>query len=196
MVYIQYLYKGLGTLGTVSKKVIMMDNNLNVLSYDDNSTIREELESQKVRIVSLSEYTKLLPELYAKVQYGKFDTIVAIGRGGTMIGSYLASKLGIPLVHSVFLRHVGRGKELKLVVDDDSQIKSLHGSLLIVDDWLCEGRAMSHVLNLLPKDAQKTTIVLFNRKGSEYKPDIVGVYVNEDERNIIFPYGPIAFYQY
>jgi len=171
----------------------MSNSELNVLSFNENSTIREavELEPKKVKIVSWREYTNLLTDLYDKVQYGSFDAVVAIGRGGTIIGSYLASKLGIPNVHSVFVRHNGRGRELKVVADDASQIKSLHGSILVADDWLCEGRAMRYVLNQLPKDASVTTLVMFNRKGSEFKPDIVGAYADEDERDIILPYGPI-----
>lgn len=171
----------------------MENSELSVLSFNENSTVQEasELRQKKVKIISWREYTDLLPRLYDKVQYRDFDAIVAIGRGGTMVGSYLASKLGIPKIHSIFVRHVGRGREMKIVADEVDQIKDLHGSLLVVDDWLCEGRAMRYVLNLLPKNASITTLVLFNREGSEFKPDIVGTYLNKDERDIILPYGPI-----
>jgi len=47
------------------------------------------------------------------------------------------------------------------------------------------------VLDLIPKTASVTTLVMFNREGSELKPDIVGRYLDETEREIFFPYDPI-----
>lgn len=141
--------------------------------------------------VEWDEYTKLLEEVYQKVYLRKFDGIVAIGRGGCIIGAYLASKLGIPTFCPVFVRHVGRGPSMKVTTLQE-QITALNGNLLVVDDWLCDGRAMSSVLELLPKSASITTLVLVNRRGSKVKPDIVGKYVENDEREVMFPYGTIG----
>ena len=145
-----------------------------------------------MKIVKWDEYTELLTKLYDKVKLQNFDEIVAIGRGGSIIGAYLASKIGLPTFHTIFVRHVGRGKELKIVVHDLGDIKSLRGKLLIVDDWLVEGRAMKFVLDLIPKGASVTTMVMFARKGSEFKPDFVGAYVDENEREIMFPYDALG----
>lgn len=143
-----------------------------------------------MKIVEWNEYTSLLDKLNEYTRFKRFDGIVAIGRGGCIIAAYLASKLGIPTFYPIFVRHVGRGEEMKLVVEDLGNIKSLRGTLLVVDDWLAEGRAMNYVLNLIPKQANITTLVMFNRKGSKFKPSIVGEYVEEDEREILFPYDP------
>ena len=145
-----------------------------------------------MKIVEWGEYTKLLHKLYTDIALRSFDGIVAIGRGGSIIGAYLASKLGIPTFYPAFVRHVGRGKEMKIIAYDLGQLNSLKGRLLIVDDWLCEGRAMKFILNLIPKGASVTTLVMFYRQGSEFKPDIVGEYVKEDEREILFPYDSIG----
>ncbi len=144
-----------------------------------------------MKVVEWQEYTELLQKLLRDVMLRNYDGIVAIGRGGTIIGAYLASKMGIPSIYPVFIRHVGRGKEMKIVAHDLGQVRSLSGRLLVVDDWLCDGRAMRYVLNLIPKTATYTTLVMFNRKGSEFKPDIVGAYVSEEEREILFPYDPV-----
>jgi len=144
-----------------------------------------------MKIVEWEEYTELLQKLLRDVGLHSFDGIVAIGRGGCIVGAYLASKMGIPALYPVFIRHVGRGKEMKIVAHDLGQVKSLSGKLLVVDDWLCDGRAMRYVLDLIPKTASVTTLVMFNRKGSELKSDVVGRYLDESEREIFFPYDPI-----
>ena len=143
-------------------------------------------------MVSWNEYTQLLDELYDAIRLRSYDGIVTIGRGGCIIGAFLASKLGLPAIFPAFVRHVGRGDNVKIEVVDLGQIKSLSGRLLVVDDWLCEGRAMNFVLDQIPMRASITTIVMFNRKGSEFKPDFVGAYVEEKEREIMFPYDAVG----
>ena len=144
-----------------------------------------------VRIVTWEEYASALNKLYQQVATRRFDDIVAIGRGGCIVAAFLASKLGVPAFRPVFIRHVGRGEEMKIVTHDIGQIKSATGRLLIVDDWLCEGRAMKYLLDLMPRDAVISTAVAFNRTGSEFKPDFVGAYVEKSEREILFPYDPV-----
>lgn len=145
-----------------------------------------------MKIVNWSEYTDLLKKLYEEIESHDFDGIACIGRGGSIIAAYLASKIGIPIFHPIFIRHVGRGKQMKIVTEDLGKAKSLDGRLLLVDDWLCEGRAMKYVLDLLPKNTIVTTLVMFCRSGADFKPDHVGQYVEEKEREILFPYDPIG----
>lgn len=145
-----------------------------------------------MKIVNWPEYTDLLKKLHDDIGLRDFDSIVAIGRGGSIIAAYLASKMGFPTFQPVFIRHVGRGKEMKIVAEDLGKIGSLEGRLLVVDDWLCEGRAMRFVLDLIPKEVRVTTLVMFCRTNAELKPDYVGKYVEEKEREILFPYDPIG----
>lgn len=115
---------------------------------------------EPVRIIEWDEYTRMLEKLHTVVleqlyncfRLRSFDGIVAIGRGGMIIAAYLASKLGIPAFYPVFIRSTGRGKEMKIIVDDLGQVQSLKGRLLVVDDWLDEGRTMKLILNLFPKE--------------------------------------------
>jgi hypoxanthine phosphoribosyltransferase len=127
--------------------------------------------------------------MYKDIIFKQFDNIIAIGRGGSIIGAYLASKLGIPTFHPIFLRHAT--KRGKPSIEEASpamcgEINSLRGKLLIVDDYLRDGLAMKYVLDLISEKASAETLVMYDRKGSEFKPDIVGKYIEEAE--ISFPY--------
>ena len=127
------------------------------------------------------------------IMFKQFDNIIAIGRGGSIIGAYLASKLGIPTFHPIFLRHVDKMGNKRIEETAPSvrdQINSLSGRLLIVDDYLRDGLAMKYVLDLISEKASAQTLVLYDRKGSEFKPDYVGAYFEETE--ISFPYYVFA----
>jgi len=59
-----------------------------------------------------------------------FDNIVTIGRGGAIIGAYLAQKLGLPSFCTVFVRHIGEGGD---VIDLYGEMR---GMVRPGDDWL------------------------------------------------------------
>ncbi|MDQ1280518.1 MAG: Pribosyltran protein [Thermoproteota archaeon] len=141
-----------------------------------------------MKIVAWYEYTNLLDKLYDEIRLRTFDSIVGIGRGGSLVAAYMSSKMGIPTFCSVFVRHTGEGESMKIMVHDLCQIDAVRGRVLVVDDWLDQGIAMKFVLEKLHKDTTITTLVLFNRRGSTFKADIVGEYVDENERRIMFPY--------
>ena len=145
-----------------------------------------------MKFVKWEEYTKLLEKLYSDVQWRIFDNVVAIGRGGSLIAAYLSSKMGIPTFCPAFIRHIGRGPEMKIVVNDLCQINSITGRVLVVEDWLEEGRAMNYILERIPKGAVITTLVMYCRKGSAFTPDFVGEYVDEKEHEISFPYDALG----
>jgi len=149
-----------------------------------------------LRLVTWDEYVELLKKLGEDVRASNFDGIVGIGRGGSIMAGYLASKLGLPTFTSVFVRHVVKqdGQIVKLEVQDldimRDNIKSLRGRLLIVDDSLIEGRAMKFVLDQIPKSSHARSLVMYVRTGAQFKPDFVGAHFDEKERDIIFPYDP------
>ena len=86
-------------------------------------------------MVDWAEYSTILKKLYEDLRYTQFDDIVAIGRGGSVIGAYLASKLDIPTFYPIFLRHIGKDREKRVkdsYLTPYGQIRSLKGRLLIV----------------------------------------------------------------
>lgn len=143
-----------------------------------------------MRIVEWNEYAALLKKLGEDVRASQLDSIVGIGRGGSIIAAYLASKLGIPTFTPVFVRHVcdQAGSVIKLEVHDLGQVKSLSGRLLVVDDSLIQGRAMNFVLDLIPKTARVKTLVMCVRADAKFKPDFMGTGFEEKERDVIFFY--------
>ena len=146
-----------------------------------------------MKIIDWNEYEELLAELKEQIIFSKFDDIIAIGRGGSIIASYLALKLGVPTFYPIFLRHVGKGGEKRIEggrSDVQDRIRSLEGRLLIVDDYLRDGLAMKHMLNLTSKKAVKKTLVMYVQKDSEFKPDFVGKYIEEPE--LMFPYSTLG----
>lgn len=143
-----------------------------------------------MKLVDWNEYATLLRKLSEDVRASQFDGIVGIGRGGSIIAAYLASKLGIPTFTPVFVRHVRphTGGDVKIEALDLSQVKSLGGRLLVVDDSLIQGRAMNFVLDQIPKKAQVKTLAMYVRAGSKFKPDFTGTEYDEKEHDIVFPY--------
>jgi len=142
-----------------------------------------------LKIVDWDEYRELLVKLYEKIELDEFNEIVTIGRGGSIIGAFLASKLGIPTFYPIFLRHVAKGREKRIEdirPQEEGKIKNLTGSILVVDDYLRDGSAMKYVINLISKNASIKTLVMYDHKGSEFKPDFVGKYVTDAD--IAFPY--------
>jgi hypoxanthine phosphoribosyltransferase len=141
-----------------------------------------------LKIVDWDEYKELLVKLYEKIKLDEFNEIVAIGRGGSIIGAFLASKLGIPTFYPIFLRHVGTGRNRRVedIKPQEEKIKNLTGNILVVDDFLRDGLAIKYVLNLISKKASIKTLVMYDRKGSEFKPDFGGEYIIDTE--ITFPY--------
>ena len=144
-------------------------------------------------MVDWREYEHLLAELLDKVRLSHFDDIIAIGRGGSIISAYLASRLGNPTFYPIFLRHVDKGDETQIDTGNIrlyNQLRALTGSLLLVDDYLRDGTAMKYAINLLPKNASIETLVMYNRIDSDFKPDFVGEYINDSE--IMFPYDVLG----
>jgi hypoxanthine phosphoribosyltransferase len=145
-----------------------------------------------LKIVTWPEYTELLKKLHEEIEMREFDSVVGVSRGGSIIAAYLASKMGVPRFYSLFIRHVGRGEAMEIRATDLEQAKYLEGRVLLVDDWLCEGRAIRFILDNIPKKTTVTTLIMYCRTGADFKPDYVGSYVEEKEREITFPYDPIG----
>jgi len=143
-----------------------------------------------LKLVDWNEYATLLRKLSEDVRASQFDGVVGIGRGGSIIAAYLASKLGIPTFTPVFVRHVRphTGGDVKIEALDLSQVKSLSGRLLLIDDSLIQGRAMNFVLDLIPKNARVKTLAMYVQAGSKFKPDFVGTEFDEKEHDVVFPY--------
>ena len=149
------------------------------------STILKPLTAKSRHFITWTEFGNLCEKLYEDIALLQFDGIVGIGRGGVMIGAYLAHKMGLPL-YPVFVRHIGRGEDMTVVADDLGHIeKFVRGSVLLVDDWLITGKAMSLVKSYVSNRVYVRTAVMVCNPDSDFKPDYVGLY-SRDEIHYVY----------
>lgn len=144
------------------------------------SAILKPLTSKSRHFINWTEFGRLCEKLYEDIALLHLDGIVGIGRGGVMIGAYLAHKMGLPL-YPVFVRYVGSGEDMKVIADDLGHIeKFIRGSVLLVDDWLITGKAMSLVKSYISNCVYTRTAVMVCNPDSEVKPDYVGRYSRDE----------------
>ena len=71
--------------------------------------------------ISWKEYLDILEQLLQKIKLRNFNSIVGIGRGGCLLASYLASKMGIPLFYPVFAGHrVKQNQDVEIISESMS----------------------------------------------------------------------------
>ena len=128
-----------------------------------------------------SRYLKLIDRLGERIDWKKeqFKSIIAINRGGNVIGTILSHKANIPLI---VLNKGGiiYEREKFLVVDDIAHT----GSTLANITYLSQGAAMKyHPLQYANKDFKIATVHVRNE--SKVKPDY---FVEVTDKWIVYPY--------
>lgn len=126
-----------------------------------------------MKIVTWDEYTALTDQLAKVIDFdnNKFDLIVAINRGGNVLGTMLSYKSHIPLV----------------VVNKD-QLIDYAGYVLVVDDLSDTGNTFLKVVANL-KTRKFKTAAMHVKKGTKFIPNY---YAQEmDAEWIVYPYEQI-----
>jgi xanthine phosphoribosyltransferase len=83
----------------------------------------------------------------------KFDTIIAITRGGMVPAGIIARELGIFNIETLCINsydHQQQG-DLKIIKDVSEHIKQNDNHILVVDDLVDTGKTVDIIKNLLPK---------------------------------------------
>lgn len=138
-----------------------------------------------MKFIDWKEFTSLCDKLSEDIAEVTIDGIIGIGRGGLIIGGILAHRKAVPL-YPVFVRHQGFTEDTPVVVEDLGKIKSLmHGTLLITDDVLVTGKAMSFVKSQMHSGVTVKTLVVVCHKSAKEKPDYIGVVMDDLP---VFPY--------
>ena len=143
------------------------------------------------RIVSWKQYLKLVSDLEKKIRLQQSDSIVAIGRGGLIVGTILSHHLNIPLFVVMASRYNG-------IEAGNLNISGIVGTfdikkaknVAIVDDIIDEGvtvrRIWEEVFNKINSSETKVNFyAIFGRK-IESKDCVVEVLGNDDW--VQFPY--------
>ena len=138
-----------------------------------------------MKYISWNEYTNLIEKLNKDIADLTVDGIVGIGRGGCIVGGILAHKKGVPL-YPVFVRHQGFTEDTPVIPEDLEKIKTLKNeNILIADDLMVTGKAMSFIKNKLSRNVTVKTLAVVCHKSAKEKPDYIGVVLDDLP---IFPY--------
>jgi hypoxanthine phosphoribosyltransferase len=112
-----------------------------------------------------------------------FDGIISIGRGGTIVGAILASKLGTR-IHPVFVVHSGKGQGKSTEIAQLGIAPELSGGkYLLVDDKCFTGETFSLLKKTLNNLNIETASIFCN--SNQFSPDY---YAYSTEEETIFPY--------
>lgn len=127
------------------------------------------------------EYLELIDLLHERIDWKKehFKSIVAINRGGNIIGTVLSHKANIPLV---VLNKGGiiYEREKFLVVDDVAHTGSTLANIM----YLSQGKSLEyHPLQYANKDFKIATLHV--RKESKVTPDY---FVETVDKWVVYPY--------
>lgn len=104
----------------------------------------------KKTYISWEEYYKLIDKLALKiarkVKDGEINQILALARGGNIIGDALSRKLNLPLAIMFTSSYTGYEKSDLLICEEIAkQYNSFGNKILIVDDLLDSGATMDYV---------------------------------------------------
>ena len=145
------------------------------------------------RIISLDEFESLSEKLFVKIPKNSLDIILAIGRGGLVLGRYASDYFDKDLAVIMARRYrVGECKSDKQVsFGEISSIKQLSGKILLVDDLLEDGITMEKTILKMKRPGIETkTAVLFVKPQSKIVPNY---FVEETSDWIVFPYEKNEF---
>jgi hypoxanthine phosphoribosyltransferase len=136
-----------------------------------------------MKIIGWNELIKLCNDLHNKIMMKTYSGIIPIGRGGTIIGAILASKLGTRL-YPVFVLHRGKGSiKTTEIIRLDSAPKLPLGKYLLVDDECYTGETFDLLKKHLPHLRLETASIICRKE--RYSPDY---YVLSIDEETIFPY--------
>ena len=128
------------------------------------------MKSTRKKILSWNSYLRLVNRLYRKINWKEeeFDAIVAINRGGNIIGTILSHKT-----------------RLQLDVINKDQVIGIRGKLLIVDEISDTGSTFLEVLSHVKPGTEYKTAALHIREHTKHKPDF---YVSQSNHWVVYPY--------
>jgi len=130
-------------------------------------------KDKTIRFVSWDEYLSLISKLADKLNPYDFDQILAIGRGGIMLGDALSRIFRRPLDIIMVRSYVNSNKSNKIEYSTMATFFEHYGRFLIVDDLVDSGETIELVTEkikeLTPKPAKSAC--LWKKVDSKITPD-------------------------
>jgi len=148
------------------------------------------IEKEFISWYELEQYSKMLAERIEYIDEFKYDTIIAITRGGLFVAGLLSHLLNVKRIETIGIEYyTGIGKTRK----DPKLIKNpmidyiKDQNVLIVDDLVDSGNTMDYVLGCIENSGAKNlkTAVLFKKPISKLEPDY---YIRITDKWLVFPY--------
>lgn len=127
-----------------------------------------------MKYYSYDEFKNDYKELSKKMEDEKFDTIIAVARGGMMLGQYLSYALNVRDLQS--LRVISYNHQEKLQnIELFENVKIRDGAhVLIVDDIIDSGDTLRSILDDLQNRYKNTTFKsasIFYKQSASVQPD-------------------------
>ncbi|KKR02879.1 MAG: Phosphoribosyltransferase [Microgenomates group bacterium GW2011_GWC1_39_12] len=131
-------------------------------------------------------YTRKLAE--AIITSGPTETqIVAIARGGLVLGRLLSDYLSVPVATITIQSYKDFTKPSELIISEHLKVNIKDKAILLVDDVADRGitfkRAVSYLLRFKPKSI--TTVSMLCKTQSTFRPDF---FAQVTDKWVIFPY--------
>lgn len=134
-------------------------------------------------IIAWGDFIKLCDALFDQLALKNFDGVITIGRGGAVVGSILASKLGTRL-HPIFVDHKGTGNAKTTEIVELGTTPDLPiGRYLLIDDQCYSGDTFNLVQEVLPDLRFETAAIVCH--DTRYRPDY---YALDTDEKVIFAY--------
>lgn len=120
-------------------------------------------------------------------EYGKIDEIVAISRGGLVLGRILSDILDIPISFITLTSYRGFERKKELILTQESPRKFNGEKILLIDELAESGQTFLHALAYLKKLPIKSVVTasLYIKPQTKYTPHF---YIKKLDGWIILPY--------
>ena len=125
----------------------------------------------------------------------EYSGIMCIATGGLVIGKLIADHTGLPL-YVIAAQSYEKGEEAQkeLQIGTISNIGTIKGKILLVDDLSDTGKTLIRIMEEIKKEcplvSQMSTATIYKKPHAKFTPDY---YVEEIDKWVVFPYEKEEF---
>jgi hypoxanthine phosphoribosyltransferase len=155
------------------------------------------MQPQEIMNIPWADYGKLCEQLFDKIKKCglKFDTVIAISRGGLPLGVYMSHHLHLPLfiISAQCYDKYEKGPVVK-ICPNISGVGEIGKNILLVDEIYASGGTLFAVKESLRKKIKtnfiNTAVLVFRKREKQVAPlpDYHVVEETNDSRWYLFPY--------
>jgi len=151
--------------------------------------MNKEIQKEYITWYEIEQYSKMLAE---RIEYDnvKYDTILAITRGGLFVAGLLSHLLDIKIIETVGVQYytgIAKTKNEPEMIKNLSKNSIINKNVLLVDDLVDSGKTMKFVSDYINNitTCNSHTAVLFKKPVSKFEPNY---YIRITDKWLVFPY--------